>query len=885
MSSGGPNAHRAGQSGGHMEVDTPDSVKEEDAKRKVAKKLIERYYYQLTKGCGRQCDNPHCASSNLFRSPLDPNAAAAQALHLLKIRARLCEPRDPGGLEDMEVDRAPASATEAVPGSSGTCTVKMSQQTLDHEKLECLLAECKTSGNYAALKQCLWEVFSSQESLANSWSNRSLPGGRIPLARAIESASAELRKMTKEEVRSLEGEKDVDCSEQEEKKKKPEGEEPDPPPLCTLDLDSLRKSYESLFSIDNSIFESGLVNAVVMLCSNLEMDLKCKPNIAKDVNFLNVYEIVFELPVLGSEAYLENVVPVLCRGVALLPLSFQVALARSWSRHSAAKLRSLLENLQQILSLKVYTGTFTRDHLMNEDETITAVTSVIRILYYANLLAVEREPPDSWDTTDPPVIVSDTDTDNFASVMVLTNSARERYHDPMATALEISTLDVRHPLIPMEEFYNEPLNETIEMDKDFACWKITADSPGYEKRKFAFMAHPYILNPATKAQALYYDNRIRMYSERRMNLFQSMMGASQSNPYLRLQVRRDHIVEDALVELEVVVMENPQDLKKQLVVEFDAEQGIDEGGLSKEFFQLIVEEIFNPDFGMFIHDPDTHTFWFNPTSFESDAQFTLIGIVLGLAIYNNVILNLHLPSVIYRKLLGKRGTFQDLKEFKPSVHQGLQEMLNYDGPDFEDVFMQSFQISYTDLFGTVITQELGEGGADRMVTRDNAQEYVDRYADFLLNTCVAKQFLAFQKGFCLVTAESPLSMLFTPSELEMLICGEKEFDFNELESSTAYDGGFSRDTPCVRWFWETVHGIDLEDKRRLLQFTTGSDRIPVGGLARLKLIIAKNGPDSDRLPSAHTCFNVLLLPEYSSKDKLVNLLMKAIKECKGFGML
>ena len=43
----------------------------------------------------------------------------------------------------------------------------------------------------------------------------------------------------------------------------------------------------------------------------------------------------------------------------------------------------------------------------------------------------------------------------------------------------------------------------------------------------------------------------------------------------------------------------------------------------------VVEEIFNPDFGMFIHDPDTHTFWFNPTSFESDAQFTLIGIVLG----------------------------------------------------------------------------------------------------------------------------------------------------------------------------------------------------------------------------------------------------------------
>jgi hypothetical protein len=51
-------------------------------------------------------------------------------------------------------------------------------------------------------------------------------------------------------------------------------------------------------------------------------------------------------------------------------------------------------------------------------------------------------------------------------------------------------------------------------------------------------------------------------------------------------------------------------------------------------------------------------------------------------------------------------------------------------------------------------------------------------------------------------------------------------------------------------------------------------------IIRLKLIIAKNGPDSDRLPSAHTCFNALLLPEYSAKEKLVNLLNKAIKECK-----
>lgn len=48
----------------------------------------------------------------------------------------------------------------------------------------------------------------------------------------------------------------------------------------------------------------------------------------------------------------------------------------------------------------------------------------------------------------------------------------------------------------------------------------------------------------------------------------------------------------------MIAMENPADLKKQLYVEFEGEQGVDEGGVSKEFFQLVVEEIFNPDIGM-----------------------------------------------------------------------------------------------------------------------------------------------------------------------------------------------------------------------------------------------------------------------------------------------
>ncbi len=91
-----------------------------------------------------------------------------------------------------------------------------------------------------------------------------------------------------------------------------------------------------------------------------------------------------------------------------------------------------------------------------------------------------------------------------------------------------------------------------------------------------------------------------------------------------------------------------------------------------------------------------------------------------------------------------------------------------------------------------------------------------------------------------------------------------------------------------------------------MKFTTGTDRCPHGGLSELKLTIARNGPDTEkyfniltsfyllnrliisngilRLPTAHTCFNVLLLPEYSSKQKLKEKLLKAIQYSRGFGL-
>lgn len=150
------------------------------------------------------------------------------------------------------------------------------------------------------------------------------------------------------------------------------------------------------------------------------------------------------------------------------------------------------------------------------------------------------------------------------------------------------------------------------------------------------------------------------------------------------------------------------------------------------------------------------------------------------------------------------------------------------------------------MFGTLLFHELKEKGDEIYVIQENKREFVDLYADFLLNQSVDRQFKAFRRGFQMVTDESPLGLLFRPEEIEQLVCGSKIFDFAELEAATEYEGGYSAESETIKNFWAVAHSLSIENQRKLLQFTTGSDRVPVGGLSRLKMVIARHGPDCDR---------------------------------------
>ncbi|NWW65047.1 HERC4 ligase, partial [Ifrita kowaldi] len=352
------------------------------------------------------------------------------------------------------------------------------------------------------------------------------------------------------------------------------------------------------------------------------------------------------------------------------------------------------------------------------------------------------------------------------------------------------------------------------------------------------------------------------------------------NPCLILMVRRDNIVGDAV---EVLRKTKNVDYKKPLKVIFVGEEAVDAGGVRKEFFLLIMRELLDPKYGMFRYYEESRLIWFSDKTFEDSDLFHLIGVVCGLAIYNFTIVDLHFPLALYKKLLNKKPSLDDLKELMPDVGRGMQQLLDYPEDDIEEAFCLNFTITVEN-FGTTEIKELVPKGADIPVVKQNRQDFVDAYVDYIFNRSVASLYSAFHEGFHKVCGGKVLQ-LFQPSELQAMVIGNTNYDWKELEKNTEYKGEYWADHPTIKIFWEVFHELSLEKKKQFLLFLTGSDRIPILGMKCLKLVIQPTGGGEDYLPVAHTCFNLLDLPKYTDKETLRSKLIQAIDHYEGFSLV
>ncbi|KAH9813931.1 hypothetical protein DFH28DRAFT_929484 [Melampsora americana] len=384
------------------------------------------------------------------------------------------------------------------------------------------------------------------------------------------------------------------------------------------------------------------------------------------------------------------------------------------------------------------------------------------------------------------------------------------------------------------------------------------------------------------------DQNVPQYKRdfRRKLIYFRSQPALRPNPgQCHVKIRRSHIFEDSYAE---IMRQQPNDLKKRLMIKFDGEDGLDYGGVSREFFFLLSHEMFNPFYCLFEYSAvDNYTLQINPHSGVNPEHlnyFKFIGRVLALAIFHRRFLDAYFITSFYKMILKKRIQLADMESVDAEIFRSLSWMLDN---DITDVIENSFSVE-DEKFGEVVTIDLKEDGRNIPVTEDNKKEYIDLITQWRIEKRVADQFKAFLTGFNELIPQDLINV-FDERELELLIGGMSDIDVDDWIKHTDYRG-YQQDDQVIKWFWQAVRAWPAEKKSRLLQFTTGTSRIPVNGFKDLqgsdgprRFTIEKAG-EITQLPKSHTCFNRLDLPPYPNFDQLEQKITFAIEETLGFAV-
>lgn len=365
---------------------------------------------------------------------------------------------------------------------------------------------------------------------------------------------------------------------------------------------------------------------------------------------------------------------------------------------------------------------------------------------------------------------------------------------------------------------------------------------------------------AKNSKVLEFDNK-RSYFSRKLHDRRSE--ARVAHPTLQLNLRRAEVFLDSFKSL---YYKSADEIKYgKLNIRFHNEEGVDAGGVSREWFAAMARQMFNPNYALFTPVASDRT-TFHPNTMsgingEHLMFFKFVGRIIGKALYENRVLDCHFSRAVYRRILGKSVSLKDMETLDLDYYKSLVWILEN---DITDVTFEMFSVD-VDKFGVVETIDLIPNGRNIPVTEENKHEYVRHVVDYRLVTSVKEQLDNFLKGFHeIIPAE--LVAIFNEQELELLISGLPDIDVDDWKNNTEYTN-YQPTSPQILWFWRAVKSFDKEEKAKLLQFITGTSKVPLNGFKELegmngfsKFSIHRDYGNKERLPSSHTCFNREFIP-------------------------
>ncbi|XP_033856083.1 NEDD4-like E3 ubiquitin-protein ligase WWP1 isoform X1 [Acipenser ruthenus] len=355
--------------------------------------------------------------------------------------------------------------------------------------------------------------------------------------------------------------------------------------------------------------------------------------------------------------------------------------------------------------------------------------------------------------------------------------------------------------------------------------------------------------------------------------------------HVKITVSRQTLFEDSFQQIMAL---KPYDLRRRLYVIFRGEEGLDYGGLAREWFFLLSHEVLNPMYCLFEYaGKSNYCLQINPASTINPdhlSYFCFIGRFIAMALFHGKFIDTGFSLPFYKRMLNKKLTIKDLESIDPEFYNSLIWIRDN---NIEECGLEMYFSVDMEILGKVTSHDLKLDGTNLLVTEENKEEYIGLMAEWRFSRGVGEQTKAFLDGFNEVV---PLQWLqyFDEKELEVMLCGMQEVDLQDWQRNTVYRH-YTRNSKQIIWFWQFVKEMDNEVRLRLMQFVTGTCRLPLGGFAELmgsngpqKFCIEKVGKET-WLPRSHTCFNRLDLPPYKSYEQLKEKLLFAIEETEGFG--
>ncbi|KAL7989118.1 hypothetical protein Chor_008037 [Crotalus horridus] len=392
---------------------------------------------------------------------------------------------------------------------------------------------------------------------------------------------------------------------------------------------------------------------------------------------------------------------------------------------------------------------------------------------------------------------------------------------------------------------------------------------------------PRLQNPAITGPAVPYSREFKQ----KYDYFRKKLKKPADIPNrFEMKLHRNNIFEESY--RRIMSVKRPDVLKARLWIEFESEKGLDYGGVAREWDNYTLQ--INPNSGLCNEDHLSY--------------FTFIGRVAGLAVYHGKLLDGFFIRPFYKMMLGKPITLNDMESVDSEYYNSLKWILENDPTELDLMFCID-----EENFGQTYQVDLKPNGSEITVTNENKREYIDLVIQWRFVNRVQKQMNAFLEGF-IELLPTDLIKIFDENELErqnssmhvlvsflnnvlpsqLLMCGLGDVDVNDWRQHAIYKNGYCPNHPVIQWFWKAVLLMDAEKRIRLLQFVTGTSRVPMNGFAEL---YGSNGPQlftieqwgsPDKLPRAHTCFNRLDLPPYDSFEELREKLLMAVENAQGF---